>query len=198
MNRLAPSSRRGRAQIRTDRRKALGWAATALLAPACTAPATELHNPAGHRVFVDGRELRQPALELRQPALELRQPALDPRQPGADTATHRLPFRYYGTSRWDAQPRDLPGTPTRSERPDWQNLPASAPIAQPAPVSPWLFPFDLPLELLDLALHGRDDFTATVALPAVPEDERVVQSVQPTELDRVAARARAARAARVP
>lgn len=184
MNRLAPSSRRGRAQIRTDRRKALGWAATALLAPACTAPATELHNPAGHRVFVDGRELRQPAL--------------DPRQPGADTATHRLPFRYYGTSRWDAQPRDLPGTPTRSERPDWQNLPASAPIAQPAPVSPWLFPFDLPLELLDLALHGRDDFTATVALPAVPEGERVVQSVQPTELDRVAARARAARAARVP
>lgn len=152
-------------------------ACLSLLVPACTAPGTELHNPNGHRVFVDGRELRQPA---------------------ADATSHRLSFRYYGTSRWDAQPKDLPGTTSRSERPDWQNQPASGPIEQPAPVSPWLFPFDLPLELLDLAWHGREDFAATVALPPVPEGERVVQSVQPTELDRVAARARTARASRSP
>ena len=45
---------------------------------ACTGPATHIHNPDGHRVFVDGLE----------------------------TTKTELAFRYYGTSRWDATPAD--------------------------------------------------------------------------------------------
>ncbi|MCA8965421.1 MAG: hypothetical protein H6838_11345 [Planctomycetes bacterium] len=192
-------------------------AAIALAAGACTGPHTTIHNPEGHRVFVDGRELDRTS----------------------------LPFRYYGTSRWDAQPRDLgqprpvetppeaepapppqapqlqafdihgwqpsmwlpsdaelvPAPPPRrvplgATRPDWDLQPASQAIELPPPVSPWLFPLDFPLELLGWALGGQDDFTTTVELPATPVEERPSAEFRPVELDRVAERARQARASR--
>ncbi len=51
----------------------------ACLAGACTGPATRVHNPAGHRVFVDGTAV----------------------------AAQELPFRYYGTGWWSALPADV-------------------------------------------------------------------------------------------
>lgn len=108
-------------------------------APACTGPAMHIDNPDHHRVFVDGFEQR----------------ASD------------LPFRYYGTSRWDAQPAPKDG------RPDWSLQPASGAVPIPAPAPMWLFPFDFPLELVQRALHGRQDVAAVIQLPPTPPGERM-------------------------
>ncbi len=164
---------------------------------------------------------------------------------GRELDRSELPFRYYGTSRWDAQPRDLgqpppepevtePSEPVQPRQnppivsfdihgwqpspwlasdeelvpkaprrvplgatdPDWNLQPASQAIALPAPVSPWLFPFDLPLELMGLLLGGQDDFTTTIELPQTPIEERPSAEFRPLELDRVAERARQARTTR--
>ena len=202
-------SRRG-----LDRGRPIAVATLLTVAAACHGPQTQIHNPQGHRVFVDGREVTR--------------------------AT--LPFRYYGTSRWDAQPRDegqpppqpLPAAepPPRTNelrdfdihgwqtdswriadaelvpppqqprvalgasRPDWTMQTASQPIELPAPVSPWVFPLDLPLELLRWALVGQDDFTAEISLPATAEQDLPTPEIRPVELDQVAARARQARTLR--
>jgi hypothetical protein len=158
----------------------MAWTICIAALGACSAPGTELHNPSGHRTFVDGREVVAPAQE---PTL----PTTDPL---------RQPFVYYGVARWDAQPADRAKTASRSERPDWLLLPSSGRIERPAPVSAWLFPLDFPLELLLAAAGERADFRAEVTLPTVAEEERVIQGVRPAGLDRVAERARAARTTR--
>jgi hypothetical protein len=129
---------------------------------ACTGPATHIHNPDGHRVFVDGLE----------------------------TTKTELPFRYYGTSRWDATPADKQGEP------DWKLLPASQPLELPPPASLWLFPIDLPLELAHRAFFGREDTTATIRLPATPADMQIEAEVRPQDLGHFTARALQARLTR--
>ena len=134
-----------------------------LVVAACTGPATRVSNPDGHRVFVDGRALRR----------------------------EHLPFRYYGTSRWDAIPADAPpGTP------DWSLLPASGRIDQPWPATPWLFPFDFPLELLHRTFQGRGDVVANVSLPRSGPDVAIEPEVTPAGLPNLLERAAAARTSR--
>ena len=103
----------------------------ALCLCACKGPALHLHNPEQHPVFVDG------TAETRE----------------------TLPFRYYGTTRWDALPRDVDGEA------DWKRQPASQLVAIPPPASPLLFPLDLPLEFFDWLIHGKRSVSTTVTLP---------------------------------
>jgi hypothetical protein len=129
---------------------------------ACTGPATHIHNPDGHRVFVDGLE----------------------------TTKTELPFRYYGTSRWDATPADQAG------KPDWKLLPASQSLELPPPASLWIFPLDLPLELAQRAFSGREDTSAFIRLPATPQEWQFESEVRPPDLPRFTARALQARLTR--
>ena len=110
---------------------------------------------------------------------------------GALVATSTLPFRYYGVSRWDALPKDL-----ANSRPDWALQPASEAIDLPPPASLWLFPVDLPLELLRRTLYGREDVTTRIVLPPTPAAARVDAEVPPIGQVELLARARAARLAR--
>jgi hypothetical protein len=138
-------------------------AALAALAAACTAPRTVLDNPAGHRVFVDGAAAGKPV----------------------------LPFRYYGTSRWDALPADVePG------RPDWSLRVAGDSVQQPPPVSLWLFPLDFPLEAVRRAVMGREDVIARIELPPTPKDQRVDDETVPAGSRQLVDRAHLARISR--
>jgi hypothetical protein len=137
-----------------------------LLPVACTGPVTHLHNPAGHRLFVDGIEVA---------------PAPD---------GQRLPHTYYGTSRWDAAPADRDGEP------DWSRQPASAAFVRPWPASPWLFPLDFPLEVAHRAVVGRGDQTVVIVLPPTPADLVVPAEVPPAGLGELVDRATAARVQR--
>jgi len=70
-------------------------ALVALFASACVGPRTEIDNPAGHRVFLDGTAVNDES----------------------------VPFRYYGESRWDALPADRPGgDPDWSQQPSSQPI----------------------------------------------------------------------------
>ncbi|MBX3465137.1 MAG: hypothetical protein KF830_18355 [Planctomycetes bacterium] len=140
--------------------------ACVVLSAACSGPATHVHNPAAHRVFVDGQEL-----------------------PSAP-AGWVLPFRYYGKSRWDAAPGDRDG------KPDWSLQPAAGPIVMPEPASPWLFPFDFPLEVARRAFVGREDQTVHIQLPPTPPDLQVPTEVPPLGLADLLERAAAARVQR--
>jgi hypothetical protein len=110
----------------------------AVAAPvACRGPRLHVHNPEGHLTFVDGVE----------------------------TKAASLPFRYYGTTRWDALPKDV--DQGRGLRPDWSQRPTSWNVEVPWPASPLLFPLDLPLELASWLLGGRTDTTTTVSAAPV-------------------------------
>lgn len=109
---------------------------------------------------------------------------------GRATAAGETPFRYYGTAAWDALPRDVDG------RADWSKRPTRGTVAVPPPAPPWLFPFDLPIELVALALHGRPDQTAAVRVDAAAPEPRGEAEIVNVELAGLAARARAARASR--
>lgn len=112
-------------------------AVLAALAAACTGPTLRVDNPDRHVVFLDGVQTRGGV----------------------------KPFRYYGVTRWDALPADR-GRGERA-RADWTRAPTSEEVAIPPPASPWLFPFDLGIELVARVLHGRDDRTTTVRARAV-------------------------------
>jgi hypothetical protein len=129
---------------------------------ACTGPSLRLDEPDGHPLFVDGQA----------------------------TTAGETPFRYYGTTVWDALPRDVDG------RADWSRRPTRGTVAVPPPAPLWLFPFDLPVELVHRALHGRPDQAVAVEVaPATPEPRGEAEIVN-VELARLAARARAARSSR--
>ena len=111
----------------------------ALLAPACRGPALQLRNTsaelgANHRTFVDGIEQH----------------------------TEILPFRYYGTTRWDA----LPAEQLENGIPTFAFRPASGRVTIAPPASLWLFPIDFPIELVDYLLHGPRDRSVAVAVLA--------------------------------
>jgi len=101
-----------------------------------------------------------------------------------------LPFRYYGTSRVDALPADL------ASEPDWSLQPSSQAVPMPPPASPWLFPFDFPIELVRRMLLGREDTAVVIALRPTPPELRVQPEIRPIGLEQVDERARAARIAR--
>jgi len=134
-------------------------AATLASATACTGPALHVQNPDGHPVFVDGVAVTDPS----------------------------LPFRYYGTTRWQALPKD------RAGRADWDHLPTSERVVMLPPVTPWLFPLDFPLELLARLANGRADTTVNVTVQPRPADPRSDREFANAESTAVAARARDAR-----
>jgi len=134
---------------------------------ACRGPSLHLDNPDGHPVFVDGVRL-----------------------PPATDGTHTLPYRYYGTTRWDAVPKDLDGDA------DWEHQPASATVTIAPPAPPLLFPLDLPIELVSWLLHGKPPTTAVVALPHSSAAELAATAPANRQLGAVQQRAMAARSRR--
>jgi hypothetical protein len=109
---------------------------------------------------------------------------------GTLVTTPSLPFRYYGRARCDALPKDHDG------RADWDHMATSEHVDVRAPASPWLFPLDLPLELLARVANGRPDTTIDVAVRPRPADPRSEREFTNAESTAVAARARDARIAR--
>ena len=141
----------------------VGLAALALLGSGCAGPQTRIVNPDGHRVFVDGTAQQKQV----------------------------LPFRYYGTSRWDAQPAD-----EATGRPDWSRTVGSGAIPLPPPASPWLFPFDFALEAVCRLAVWRNDTIAVIDLPPTPTEQRVDAEAVPVGQRPLVERAHAARIAR--
>lgn len=135
---------------------------------ACTGPSLHIDNPGAHPVYLDGK---------------------------AD-ARHEVPFRYYGTTRWDAEPADVLERPTGPLVPDWRHLPTSRSIELPPPASPWIFPLDFPLELLARLANGRADVHTTVEVQPAPLDTREEAEVLLTEMPALRQRAQEARIAR--
>jgi len=84
---------------------------------------------------------------------------------GRLTGAESLPFRYYGVTRWNTIPADRDG------KPDWQRRPASREVAIAPPAPPFLFPFDLPIELATWLLGGTGDTTTTIEVQARDESE---------------------------
>jgi hypothetical protein len=108
---------------------------------------------------------------------------------GARTETGApMPFSYYGTKGIDALPNDA------STRPDWSLATSRTLVEVEAPVSPWLFPLDLPIELLLRPFEGTDDRTVTVAPDRV--EGQVNVGFQPEGIEPLRARAFAARPSR--
>lgn len=134
---------------------------------ACRGPSLHVDNPEGHPVFVDGVRL-----------------------PDAADGVHTLPFRYYGTTRWDAVPKDLDGDA------DWERQPASAAVTIAPPAPALLFPLDLPIELVHWILRGQPATTTAVALPRSSTAELVATAPGNSQLGAVRQRAQAARTRR--
>ncbi len=104
-----------------------------------------------------------------------------------------MPFRYYGTAVVDVMPSDAaePGNDTGHAY--WSMVPARTLVQLPPPAPTWLFPFDLPLELIGWTFGDNGDRSVEVA-PA-PAPTAVVSGFQP-DLQPVRDRAFAARASR--
>jgi len=101
-----------------------------------------------------------------------------------------LKFRYYGTTRWDALPADRDGMP------DWTLRPTSQELVISPPAPAWLFPLDLPLELIAWAVTGNGDTTTVVALQPTDAQRRAEYELGNAQLAAMAERALAARASR--
>ena len=133
-----------------------------LLGAACHGPALHIDNPDQHQVFVDGRRVYK----------------------------SELPFRYYGTTRWDALPADVDGGP------DWTHRPGSEQVTITPAISPLLFPLDLPIDLLWWIAGGHDDVTTTITLPTTDAQQRAESELGNLQLAELVERALAARASR--
>lgn len=105
-------------------------------------------------------------------------------------ASETLPFRYYGVTRWDAIPVDRDGEP------DWSRRAASREvvIAPPAPL--FLFPLDLPIELVVWLVGGTGDTTTTIEVPRTDAQSRNESDLGNAERAATTERALAARASR--
>ena len=97
-------------------------------------------------------------------------------------------FAYYGTTSIDALPADVGG------KPDLAQQRSRTFVTVRPPVTPWIFPLDLPVELLLRPFCGVADQTVTVAPTAV--ESQVTVGFQPEGLEPLRTRAFAARAAR--
>ena len=117
--------------------------ALAALTGGCAGPTLQIDNPAQHAVFVDGRQ----------------------------EAGRELPFRYYGTTAIDALPADLPVAPAQPDHPpraDLSQQPTRQLVVTAPPSSPWLFPLDLPLELVAWLWRGQPPAQAAITLQPAP------------------------------
>lgn len=149
-------------------------------AAACNTPGPRLRieNPEHHDVFLDGRRV---ATE-RDPDAPFDPDALP-------DGIAEVPFRYYGTTRWDV----LPTVTEDSGVPKFDREPGSAAVTMAPPASPWLFPFDFPAELVDRLLFGRGDVVVEVRAA----EKQPLQGEIPQEaFGELSARARAARGER--
>lgn len=132
----------------------------------CTGPQLQIANPRLDDLYVDGRAL--PALEL-----------------------GTLPFRYYGSVQWHALPRD-----DDESMPDFRRLPAAGEVQIVPPVSAWLFPIDLPLELAHRLFFAPNDQTLVVELPERDDQDVAALEITADELGSLRQRAEAARTQR--
>ncbi|HLQ36982.1 MAG TPA: hypothetical protein VK348_04225 [Planctomycetota bacterium] len=107
---------------------------------------------------------------------------------GRQEPGRELPFRYYGTSCIDVLPQAPAG-----KIDDFATVADRVEVVQPEPVTPWLYPFDLPLESL-VRLFDRGD-TDLAPRPA-PNPSPVVTGFQPGGLEAMRTRARDARSQR--
>jgi len=112
---------------------------------------------------------------------------------GVEAKAGTRSFRYYGTTRVDALPAD---GKDRMARPDWSHRPTSQMVEVPHPATPWLFPLDLPLELLSRVFHGRGDVTAVVGVEPSATPPSTATETSNLELAAMAERARTARISR--
>jgi len=101
-------------------------------------------------------------------------------------------FRFYGTSRFDT----LPLIAEEHGVPRFEHTPSSEQIDIPQPFSPWLFPLDFPLEVIDRMFAGRRDQTVTIVAKEKPLEERITVEIPQEELGRLSARGRQARVTR--
>ncbi len=111
---------------------------------------------------------------------------------GKRSNAESLDFRYYGTSRWDA----LPQIQESNGVPEFDRNPHSGTVDIEAPASPWLFPFDFPLEVMSWAVFGQEEQTMTVSAPKKTDEQRVGQQIAGEKLGQLSARARTARVTR--
>ena len=102
-----------------------------------------------------------------------------------------MPFRYYGITTIDALPAD-----DAKGKPDWSKLPTRRALEIPAPAPQWLFPLDLPLELLHRALHGNGNQTVAAEVDAAPVRSANAADAAAAELSEISGRAHAARRSR--
>lgn len=100
-----------------------------------------------------------------------------------------IAFRYYGTTRWDM----LPVIPEENGIPRFQYQQRSELVEVPAPSSPWLFPLDFPLEILNRIWSGKADQFVTIAAPEKPPEQRIDQQIPREDIAKLSARALAAR-----
>ena len=108
---------------------------------------------------------------------------------GRSEPSDELPFRYYGTTVIDVMPADL-----ENGTPDWSRSPVRGEVAMPAPASPWLFPFDLPVELFRRSMGLVEPFEANVE--TTEAEEPVVAGYLPGGIPALRQRANAARSDR--
>jgi len=118
---------------------------------------------------------------------------------GERTEHARTDYRYYGTTTVDVVPGPVaaaaPGAdPHGSTRPDFAREPVRQQIEVPAPIAPWLFPFDFVLEVALRSVTGAPDQHA--ALRPLPVASPVVQGFAPAGIEDLRTRAQAARVAR--
>ena len=128
---------------------------------ACTGPELHVNNPDNHQVFLDGQQI----------------------------SNEIVPYRYYGTSRWETLPR----LPEGNAVPEFRLLPQSQTIEIPAPASSWLFPFDLPLELVFRAIDGRQDQTVTVKTIEKTAEQQMGVEISGEKLSQLSERGQQAR-----
>lgn len=155
-------------------------------------PALVLRNPDGHEVFLDGRRVLRARKtgDDEAPRGGAQEPEVPAQQAPEAQPTHvELPFRYYGASRWDV----LPNVVEDNGVPVFDARPRSEAVELPAPVSPWLFPLDLPIEAVDRLLFGRRDVDVIVTARTRANAQG---PIQPEEFEQLSARARAARGVR--
>ena len=148
-------------------------------------PKLTLENPDREQVFLDGRQILS-GNEKPDPD------AIAPGEVDSESALQsiaELPFRYYGATRWDV----LPNVRVDNGVPVFDEGPESVVVDIEPPASPWLFPFDFPIEAVDRLLHGRRDTTVTVR---AAKKRMIEGEIPPDELGKLSARARAARSER--
>jgi len=108
---------------------------------------------------------------------------------GRATQPGPLPFDHYGTRTLDAVPLTAEGSLA-----DFARVPARTQVTLAEPVTPWLYPLDLPVEFVLRWTRGPEQ--AQWQAVDAPNPQPVAPGSQPADLDGLRQRAMAARSAR--